>query len=108
MLAWVLNLGFAAGQKLRVKAVALGTYRGILRDIGDVFDIAAKDISDANVSFVPVGNAIYPVYGWMLEVPETTPLYSYALAKEGASFAPPGEYQPSIKSGALPMPRTVL
>ena len=64
---------------MRVQAVASGFYRGQYRDIGDVFDLAnTGDLSDSTVSQVPVGNADYPIYGWMLVVPSTTPLFTWA------------------------------
>lgn len=77
----------------RVKAVQRGQYQGIFRDVGDVFDIAnSSDLSDATVSQVPVGNPDYPLYGWMLVVPGTTPLYSYALSNGGNSTIVQGTY----------------
>ena len=86
----------------RVIAVSRGYYNGSWRDPGDVFDLlSAADYSSSAVSQVPVGNALYPLYGWMQQVPETTPLYSYALSNyglssvvvatySGASIPPPG------------------
>lgn len=70
---------------IRVKAVAAGFALKIWRDIGDVFDIDSSLYSDSTVSFVPVGNPDYPLYGWMLQVPGTTPLYSFALSNGGIS-----------------------
>lgn len=70
---------------IRVTAVAAGAYGGIYRDVGDVFDIDSTRYSDSTVSFVPVGNPDYPLYGWMLQVPANTPLYSYALSNGGQS-----------------------
>lgn len=63
---------------LRVRAVAPGDCGGLYRDIGDVFDIISTDFSDSTVSQVPVGNPDYPLYGWMLQVPSNTPLFSWA------------------------------
>jgi hypothetical protein len=66
---------------IRVQSVAAGFYRGDYKDIGDVFDLAnGGDLSDSTVSYVPVGNPDYPVYGWMLVVPSTTPLFSWAAS----------------------------
>jgi len=70
---------------IRVKAVAAGFYQGDYRDIGDVFDIAQSDYSPYNVSLVPVGNPDYPLYGWMMQVPSTTPLYDAASATGASS-----------------------
>lgn len=77
----------------RVQAVQRGQYSGIFRDVGDVFDIDnAGDLSDSTVSQVPVGNPDYPLYGWMLVVPNVTPLYSFALANQGQSTLVQGIY----------------
>jgi hypothetical protein len=77
----------------RVQAVARGWYNGIFRDVGDVFDIySVNDFSPSNVSIVPPGNPNYPLYGWMLQVPSTTPLYSFALSNGGASTPVQGKY----------------
>lgn len=63
----------------RVQAVAAGFYLGIYRNIGDVFDLVnTADFSDSTASLVPPGNPDYPVYGWMLSVPASTPLFSFA------------------------------
>jgi hypothetical protein len=63
----------------RVQATAAGFYRGDYKDIGDVFDLVSyADLSDSTASFVPVGNPDYPLYGWMLVVPSSTPLFSWA------------------------------
>lgn len=64
---------------MRVQAVAAGFYRGDYKDIGDIFDLVnGADLSDSTVSQVPIGNPDYPVYGWMLQVASTTPLFSWA------------------------------
>lgn len=70
---------------IRVQATAAGFALKIWRDVGDVFDIDSSLFSDSTVSYVPVGNADYPLYGWMLQVPGSTPLYSYALSNGGLS-----------------------
>lgn len=70
---------------IRVKAVTAGFALKIWRDVGDVFDIDSTLYSDSTVSYVPVGNPDYPLYGWMLQVPGATPLYSYALSNGGLS-----------------------
>jgi hypothetical protein len=63
----------------RVQATVAGFYRGDYKDIGDVFDLLSwSDLSDSTASFVPIGNPDYPVYGWMLVVPSTTALFSWA------------------------------
>lgn len=64
---------------IRVQAVAAGFYKSDYKDIGDVFDILnSGELSDSTVSSVPVGNPDYPVFGWMLQVPPSTPLFSWA------------------------------
>ena len=64
---------------MRVQATTPGFYLRQYRDIGDVFDLTTPaDLSDSTVSFVPVGNPDYPLYGWMLVVPGTTPLFTWA------------------------------
>ena len=71
---------------MRVQAISSGFYQGDYKDIGDVFDLAnTGDLSDSTVSQVPAGNPDYPVYGWMLQVPLTTPLYNWSQATGGAS-----------------------
>lgn len=75
---------------MRVQAIAAGYYLGDYRDIGDVFDLAnTGDLSDSTVSQVPVGNPDYPVYGWMLIVPGTTPLFSWAAYGNSSLRAAP-------------------
>lgn len=70
----------------RVQAVAPGFYRGVFRNIGDVFDIyLPQDLSDSTVSSVPVGDPDYPLYGWMLKVGAQAPLTDYSLSTQGAS-----------------------
>lgn len=94
----------------RVKAVQRGQYAGIFRDVGDVFDIAnSTDLSDSTVSQVPPGNPDYPLFGWMLVVPNATPIYSFALANQGSSTPVQGTY--SNNSQGVPnlsIPRYVV
>lgn len=70
---------------IRVQAKRAGTTANVWRDVGDVFDVDSTQFSDSTVSYVPVGNPDYPLYGWMTQVPGTTPLYSYALSNGGMS-----------------------
>jgi hypothetical protein len=64
---------------VRVRATAAGYFEGVYRDIGDVFDIFdTSDFIDSAASEVPVGNPDYPLLGWMLIVPSSTPLFSWA------------------------------
>lgn len=87
---------------MRVQAVATGFYRGQFRDIGDVFDLASpSDLSDSTVSMVPPGNPDYPLYGWMLQVPLTTPLYTWALGNGGASSPVIGVYSVNAAGAKL-------
>jgi|SRR5882724_1456213 len=74
------SIGGIAIPSFRVQAMAAGFYNGDWKDIGDVFDVDSSQFSDSTVSFVPAGNPAYPVYGWMLQVPATTPLFSYAAS----------------------------
>lgn len=74
----------------RVQATQRGQYGGIWRDVGDVFDIQnASDFSNSTVNY---GSVATPLYGWMLQVPSATPLYSFALASGGASTPVKGTY----------------
>lgn len=94
---------------IRVKAVTGGFALRIWRDIGDVFDIDSSLYSDSTVSFVPPGNPAYPLFGWMLQVPGGTPLYSYALANGGQSRPAQGTYQPNAAGVInLSIPRYVV
>lgn len=71
---------------MRVQATAPGFYNGIFRNIGDVFDLLQlSDYVPFNVSLVPPGNLLYPLYGWMIQVASTTPLVDYSLSTGGAS-----------------------
>lgn len=94
----------------RVKAIQRGQYAKVFRDVGDVFDIAnSSDLSDSTVSQVPVGNPDYPLYGWMLVVPGTTPLYSFALSNQGSSTPVQGTYSTnSLGVKNLSIPRYVV
>lgn len=75
---------------MRVKAVIAGFYKGDYRDIGDVFDLAnTGDLSDSTVSQVPIGNPDYPVFGWMLVVPSSTPLFSWAASGNSSPRSSP-------------------
>lgn len=74
----------------RVQAVSAGFYRGDYKDIGDVFDLVnTLDFSDSTASQVPAGNPDYPVYGWMLSVPASTPLFSWAASGNSSPRASP-------------------
>lgn len=94
----------------RVKAVQRGQYAKVFRDVGDVFDIVnSSDLSDSTVSQVPVGNPDYPLYGWMLVVPGTTPLYSFALSNQGSSTPVQGTYSTNSQGVKnLSIPRYVV
>ncbi len=89
---------------MRVQAVATGFYNNQFRQIGDVFDLLSpSDLSDSTVSQVPVGNPIYPIYGWMLVVPGTTPLVNQSL--NGRSSSVTGTYQANsqgVKNLSIP------
>jgi hypothetical protein len=57
----------------RVEAVTAGVYDGVYHVPGDVFDIlTATDYSDASVNYDASG--LTELYGWMTEVPQSTPL----------------------------------
>lgn len=68
MLAWVLNLGFAAdnaGPGPLVRAMQEGVYQGIYRRIGDVFQLqSSRDLSDYDSDILP-GTIDSPTRGWM-------------------------------------------
>lgn len=66
-------------QASRVQALAPGFSMGAFREVGDVWD--ADVVSDSTISQVPVGDPDYPLYGWMLRVNQSTPLFSYALSR---------------------------
>lgn len=70
---------------IRVQAITAGFALSLWRDVGDVFDIDSSLYSDSTISYVPVGNPDYPLFGWMLQVPGSTALYSYALSNGGLS-----------------------
>lgn len=95
----------------RVQAAQRGFYAATWRDIGDVFDIAnASDFSDASVPYNSPGNPDYPLYGWMTQVPGTTPLYTYSLAN-GAGLSDPAQGVYGIDSAGHPLlsiPRYVV
>jgi hypothetical protein len=62
------------GSGFRVQATAIGDYQGVLYGPGEVFDILrAADFSDSTVDY-SLGEAGGPMYGWMKQVPASTPL----------------------------------
>ncbi len=65
----------------RVRAVAAGYYGGRLRAVGDVFDIPYDDYSDSTKNYVTqeADDPDSPFYGWMILVPNNTPLYDQSL-----------------------------
>jgi len=78
----------------RVQAATPGFYRGDYKDVGDVFDvITAAEFQSSAVSIVPVGNPVYPLFGWMTQVPNGTALYSWAAF--GNSSPKSGAYLPN-------------
>jgi hypothetical protein len=91
----------------RVQAVSPGFYGGNYYNIGDVFDIQnAADFQSSAVSTVPPGNPLYPLYGWMKQVPPTTALYSWAAY--GNSSPVTGIYKPNGAGAVnLSIPRYV-
>ncbi len=75
------NTGF------RVTAVTAGWYNGIFRTPGDVFDLLhASDYSDSTQNYESGGGET--VFGWMLAVAPTTPLFNW-LQSNGAPYFPP-------------------
>lgn len=91
----------------RVQATQRGQYANIWRDVGDVFDIAnASDFSDSTVNY---GSSATPFFGWMVQVPSATPLYSFALANAGASTPVQGQYAANSQGAInLSIPRYVV
>lgn len=66
---------------MRVQAVTTGWYAGQLYEPGDVFDlVSAADYSPANTNYAGP-NAGTQQYGWMLAVPNTTPLLEQRIAQ---------------------------
>jgi hypothetical protein len=79
------SLNFTA----RVKAVSEGLYNGIFRNVGDVFDVLTSgDLSDSLLPINAPGDPDYPVYGWMLVVPPTTPLVDQTLSTGQGQSSP--------------------
>jgi hypothetical protein len=73
---------------MRVQAVYQGFYNGDYKDVGDVFDLlSVGDLSDSTVSVVSSDNPDYPLYGWMLIVPDATSLFSFASTGQSAPDA---------------------
>lgn len=57
------------GLQILVQAMQDGYYHGLFHPKGDQFYIFnVAEFSDAAQSIVPVGNPVYPVYGWMMKV----------------------------------------
>lgn len=82
--------GSIIGPLMRVQAVQRGFYNGLFRDVGDVFDIyATGDYSNSTVNY---GSVATPLYGWMKQVPNSTPLYTFSLNNGGASTPVQGTY----------------
>lgn len=76
------NTGF------RVIAVTAGHYAGVFRTPGDVFDIAqASDYSDSTIDYQPPSSNTTG-YGWMLQVPATTPLFNWLSANPYPALPP--------------------
>lgn len=81
----IVSLGAAPTPGFRVEAVTAGMYRGLYYQPGDVFDIfSSADFSDANVNYEISGNEI--AYGWMRQVPSSTPLYRQDDAELSPDF----------------------
>lgn len=79
----------------RVTAVQPGTYQGLYREIGDVFDLAVgTDYSAYNVNYGP--NAGTPQLGWMMQVPQTTPLFS-AVVSQPVTLRPVTDPIPPVR-----------
>lgn len=73
------------GPGFRVTAVYAGTYAGTYHQEGDVFDIAqASDYSDSTVNYQYAAGDY--VTGWMLQVPQTTPLLTYGSVQSPPLF----------------------
>jgi hypothetical protein len=58
---------------MRVQATAIGDYNGILYGPGDVFDIDSRSFSDSTIDY-SAGGTGGPFFGWMKQVPASTPL----------------------------------
>ena len=69
----------------RVQAVTAGEYNGTYYVPGDVFDLlAAADYSDSTVNYESAGGDTR--YGWMVKVPQTTPLYQWQQTNLAPAF----------------------
>lgn len=62
---------------LLVKAVSVGFYDGIFRNIGDTFYIAPQDFEDATIDYA-LGDPGFPEYGWMALAPGAQVSASYS------------------------------
>lgn len=70
----------SSSPELRVRAVDSGWYNGVYYQPGDVFDLLSPtDFSDSTVNYGP--NSETTQYGWMTEVPLTTPLFTALVAQ---------------------------
>jgi hypothetical protein len=64
----------AAGSGFRVQATAIGWYNDVYYAPGDVFDIATSaDFANYEIDYL-AGQPGSPFYGWMKQVPPSTPL----------------------------------
>jgi len=72
-----------------VKAVTQGYYKGIYREIGDIFELdSLSDLSSYLVDQVP-GTADSPVYGWMMQLPgNPMPILGYSSQQRTGSTMP--------------------
>jgi hypothetical protein len=84
--AWASLIPAATG--FRVMAVTAGMYGGQYYFPGDVFDIAfAAEYSDSTVNYQFLAGET--VYGWMMRVPSTTPLFAYEINQPGMPVPDP-------------------
>lgn len=60
----------------RVKAIQVGYYLNITRNIGDVFDVDSRFLASSVINYIP-GTGEYD-YGWMVIVPSTMALQTNA------------------------------
>src|SRR6266478_4579774 len=68
-----IDIALAPGAVLRVQAVGIGFYNGVLYGPGDVFDTVQGAFSDSSIDPL-AGFAGGPDFGWMKQVPPSTPL----------------------------------
>jgi hypothetical protein len=65
----------------------MGFYAGIIRNVGDVFDVSDADFADAAINYLNPAliPSTAPFWGWMRQVPDSEPLFNAPPAFPGAT-----------------------